>query len=75
MEEETITFTEEFEFDHCVFELDQMVKRLSTAKDESTQQRRNPDGNGTLQQTNTRLPKLMMLIFEGDVLSFPSYCQ
>ena len=45
--EESISFTEEI--DNCVFELDNMVKRLSIAK-ESTQQRRNQDGIGTLQQ-------------------------
>ena len=54
--EETITFTEEI--DVCPFELEQMVKRLSAAKDESTQQRRYLDGNGNLRQTNKRLPKL-----------------
>ena len=69
--EETISFTEEI--DNCIFELDKMVKNFSIAKDESTQQRRNADGNGTLQQTNKRLPKLEMLTFKGDVLSFPSY--
>ena len=50
-----------------------MVKRLSIAKDESTPQRRNADGNSTLQQTNTRLPKLEMPTFKGGVLIFPSY--
>ena len=68
--EEIITFREEI--DNCVFELDKIVKRLSTAKGESTQQRINPDGIGLLQQTNTRLPKLEMPLFK-DVLSFPSY--
>ena len=69
--EETNTFTEEIE--NCVSELDKMVKRLSAAKNESTQQMSNPDGNGTLQQTNTRLPKLDMPTFKKSVLSFPSY--
>ena len=44
--EETITFTEEI--DNCVFELDKIVNRLLTAKDESTQQRRKPDAIGTI---------------------------
>ena len=58
--EETISFTEEI--DNCFFELDKMVRRLSIAKDEPTQQRRNADGNCTIQQTSTRLPKLEMPI-------------
>ena len=65
---ETISFTEEI--DNCIFELDKMVKGLSIAKDESTQQRRNADGNSILQQANTRLLKLEMSKFNGDVLSF-----
>ena len=67
--DETIILTEEI--DNCVFEL--MVKRLSTAKDESTQQRRNPDWIDTLQQTNTKLPNLEMPTFKGDVLRLPSH--
>ena len=69
--EETISFTEEI--DNCIFELDKMINTLSIAKDESTQQTRNADGNSTLQQTNTRLPKLEIPTFKGDVLSFLSY--
>ena len=49
-----------------------MVKRLPIAKDVSTQRRRNADRNSILQQANTRLPKLEMATFKGDVLSFPS---
>ena len=45
------------------------------AKDESTQQKRNPDESIILQQANTRLAKqeLEMPTFKEDVLSFPSY--